>query len=237
MYLVVVWLPVAIVTTVVCAAATCVMVPICGDSKWGYYPGLVWARVLCRAALVRVDVEGKERVCRERPYVFAANHQSVFDIFLVYGWLGVKFRWIMKKELRRIPVVGRTCEIMGHIFIDRSNAKAARRSLDAAEARLRSGGCSIVMFPEGTRTKDGIVGRFKRGALVIARDLQLPIVPVSIVGAYEVMPYHAWYIKPGRIKMVIHKPVETAGLSDAELHTAIDKIRDEVASSVNFNDK
>lgn len=232
LYIATVFIPTAVITTVACAALTCLMIPVCGDSKWGYYPGLVWAKILCTTALVKVDVEGRGNIDPQSSYVFAANHQSIFDIFLVYGWLGVKFRWIMKKELRRVPIIGKTCEMMGHIFIDRTNARAAKRSLEAAEKRLKGGKCSIVMFPEGTRTRDGKVGRFKRGALVIARDLQLPVVPVSIIGAYDVMPYHAWYIKPGTIRMTIHPPVMTAGISDTELHTTTDRIRNTVASAI-----
>lgn len=230
-YLIVVYLPIAVVTTVICATLTCLMIPIWGDSRWGYYPGMVWARILCRAALVRVRVEGREWIDPGRSYIFAANHQSIFDIFLVYGWLGVKFRWIMKKELRRIPFVGRACEMMGHIFIDRSNPKAARRSLLAAEQRLRHG-TSVFIFPEGTRTKDGSVGPLKRGAFFIARDLSLPIVPVTISGAYEVMPYHAAYISPGTIRLTIHAPVAPDGLADPQLPETIRAIRHTIESAL-----
>lgn len=233
-YHITIFVPIALITTIICAVATCIMIPICGDTKWGYYPGMIWAKILCTTALVKVKIEGQNHIAPKQSYIFAANHQSIFDVFLVYGWLGVKFRWIMKKELRMIPFVGKACEMMGHIFINRSNAIAAKRSLEAAEKQLQKGG-SIFMFPEGTRTKTGAVGKFKRGALVIARDLKLPIVPVSIVGAYEVMPYHAWYIQPGIIKLIIHKPIPTKGLSDADMHTAINIVQNSVASALQQN--
>lgn len=223
-YLIFIFLPIAVVTTLFFAVATIVMIPIWGDSRWGYYPGKIWAKILCTCALVRVNVEGQENFSSSESYVFVANHQSIFDIFLVYGWLNTKFRWIMKKELRRIPFVGKACEMMGHIFIDRSHPMKARHSIEAAEKRLRGGG-SIFVFPEGTRTKNGQVGKFKRGAFTIARDLKLSVVPVSIIGAYEVMPYHSCYIRPGIIKMVIHKPMPTNELTTETMEEFVDSAR------------
>lgn len=231
LYHISVFIPIAIVTTIICATATCVMIPIWGDKRWGYYPGMIWAKILCTTALVRVRAEGREHVSPDSTYVFTANHQSIFDVFLVYGWLGTKFRWVMKKEIRHIPFIGKACEMMGHIFIDRSNAVAAKKSIEAAERRLKSGG-SIFIFPEGTRTKDGAVGKFKRGAFVMARDLQLPVVPATIAGAYEVMPYHSWLIHPGTIRLIIHHPIEASLMDEERMNLTIAQIRNTIASSL-----
>lgn len=231
LYHIAVFVPIALVTTVLCATATILMIPIWGDHRWGYYPGMVWAKVLCRTALVRVEVYGRENIAPGRTYIFAANHQSIFDVFLVYGWLGVPFRWVMKKEIRRIPFIGKACEMMGHIFIDRSNAVAARKSIEAAEQRLGRGG-SIFIFPEGTRTKTGEVGRLKKGAFVMARDLNLPIVPVTISGAYETMPYHAAYIRPGTIKMYIHQPIRAKLSTPEEIADTMNRTRSTIASKL-----
>lgn len=230
-YLFFVFLPVAMVTTIVFAVATIIMIPIWGDSRWGYYPGKLWAKILCTVALVRVKVEGCDNMDSSKSYVFIANHQSIFDIFLVYGWLNIKFKWIMKKELRRIPFVGKACEMMGHIFIDRSNPIRARQSLEVAEKRLRGGG-SIFIFPEGTRTRTGMVGKFKKGAFTIAKDLKLPVIPVSIIGAYDVMPYNSWYIKPGIIKMVIQRPIPTESLNDKNMDCFVDFVCEKVKSKL-----
>ena len=118
----------------------------------------------------------------------------------------------MKKELRRIPFVGKACVSAGHIFIDRSNSVRAKQSIEKAEERLRNGS-SVVIFPEGTRTRTGKLMRFKRGAFAIAADLHLPVVPITIKGAFEVMPTDSWYIKPGVIEMIVHPPVDTQGLT------------------------
>ena len=230
LYHIIVFLPIALTTTLICAVATCIMIPICGNRLWGYFPGMVWAKVLCTTALVRIKIEGRENIAPNATYIFAANHQSLFDIFLVYGWLGTPFRWVMRKELRQIPFVGKACEMMGHIFIDRNNAIAASKSLKTAEEHLQRGS-SIFIFPEGTRTKDGKVARFKRGAFIMARDMHLPIVPVTIKGAYEVLPYHGVYIKPGTITMILHQPVSPDQLCD-NINETISAVHDTIANSL-----
>ncbi len=231
LYHITVFLPIALCVTVVCALVTIVMTAIFGDRKWGYWPGMVWSRILCYTALVRVRVSGRENCAPRQSYIFVANHQSIFDIFLIYGWLNCPFKWIMKKELRKIPFVGKACESAGHIFIDRSSPIRARKSIMKAEERLR-GGVSVVIFPEGTRTKDGQVGRFKKGAFSIAADIHLPVVPITIKGAYETLPYHGRYIRPGVIEMKIHKPIDTSGTTHDNIAALLDEARAAVAAGL-----
>ena len=158
------------------------------------------------------DVTGMERLDPRQSYIFMMNHQSWFDIFTVYGWLPYFFKWIMKADLRRIPFVGRACESAGHIFINRESPKAAQRSLEKAKSVLRHG-VSVVIFPEGTRSRDGRLGRFKRGGFKIATDLGLPVVPVTLRGCFERMPRGTFAVKPGRIDMVVHAPIDVSAHS------------------------
>jgi 1-acyl-sn-glycerol-3-phosphate acyltransferase len=137
----------------------------------------------------------------------AANHQSIFDIFAIYGWLPNIFKWIMKAELRKIPLVGKACETAGHIFIDRTNPVSAKISLEKAENQLKNG-VSVVIFPEGTRTKTGNPGVFKKGAFRIATDLRLPILPVTIRGSFERVIPGSFNFTPGTIEMIFHEPVD-----------------------------
>lgn len=130
----------------------------------------------------------------------------------------------MKKEIRKIPIVGKACDIMGHIFINRSSAIQAQKSLLLAEAKLKNGN-SVVIFPEGTRTKDGCLGKFKKGAFTIARDLHLPIIPITIKGAFEVMPYNKLFFTPGKISMIIHEPIDTSNLSDDNIYDMIENVK------------
>ncbi len=131
----------------------------------------------------------------------------------------------MKKEIRKIPFVGKACDSAGHIFADRSNAVRAKHSIDEAKVRLEKG-ASVVIFPEGTRTKNGLLGRFKKGAFMIAADLHLPVVPITIRGAYDVLPANSCYIKPGTIEMVVHEPISTENLTYENLPEFINKIHD-----------
>lgn len=208
LYEILVFFPIFLCLTIFTALATIVIAFLFGDVRWGYVPARLWSRAACLFSFVRVEVSGMENFDRNKSYVFVANHQSVFDVFLIYGWLDSQFKWVMKKEIRKIPFIGRACEAAGHIYIDRGNSKSAYRSMELVKKKLVNG-ISVAMFPEGSRTSDGSLGRFKRGAFSLANDLSLPIVPISISGAYEVLKKNTCLIIPGRIKMTIHKPIET----------------------------
>lgn len=231
LYQILIFYPLGSIVTIIIALATIIMISVGRKTNWDYYPGMVWGRIMCFLALVPTKTVGRENIDPNRSYIFAANHQSIFDIFLIYGRLNSKFRWVMKKELREVPFIGKTCDLMGHIFIDRSSPMKARKSLDLAEKRLKNG-LSIVIFPEGTRTKDGRLGRLKRGAFKMAEELKLPIVPVTIVGAYDVMPYGAKLIKPGKIRLVIHKPIETTDLCSENMDETIAQVRDSIQTAL-----
>ncbi|HOJ66281.1 MAG TPA: lysophospholipid acyltransferase family protein, partial [Paludibacteraceae bacterium] len=172
-----------------------------------YLPARWWSKATCGLFFIKVKVKGLEKIERGKSYVFAANHQSMFDIFVIYGWLPVRFKWIMKKELRKVPFVGLASEMAGHIFVDRSNAQAAKLSIEKAEKQLKKGN-SIVIFPEGTRSTNGQMRKFKKGAFQIAADLALPIVPVTIKGSFERLSKTSFKVKPGVIEMIIHQPID-----------------------------
>lgn len=172
--------------------------------------GVYWARVNAAIAPMRVTVEGRENAVPGQSYVIVANHQSQFDIFALYGWLGLDFRWVMKQELRNVPFLGPACHRIGHVFIDRSNSEAARASISAAREQLR-GGTSILFFPEGTRSLDGRLLPFRKGAFHLALELGLPVLPVSVVGTRHILPPRTLSLFPGRAKLVVHPPIEARG--------------------------
>lgn len=197
--------PLLLVATILAAVSTIVLTS-CGI-KWGaYYPAHWWARLFCWLNLVTVSVKGHENVDRGTSYVFVANHQGAFDIFSIYGFLGHDFKWMMKKSLRSIPLVGYSCYRAGHIFVDHSSPRAVRTTMEQAEKRLK-GGASLVVFPEGARTWDGHMRQFKKGAYQLALEFNLPLVPVSIDGAYDVMSRKMKLPKWGHITLTIHKPI------------------------------
>ena len=227
-----IFVPLAILVSTIIFILIIIMTPIAGEKKWGYYPGRVLGRIMCFLALTRIKIIGNENIDSQKSYIFVANHQSMFDIFLVYGYLNAKFKWIMKQEIRKTPLLGKACESMGHIFVDRSSPMRAQKSLEEAKDRLLQGSNSVFLFPEGTRSANGKIGRFKRGAFTIARDLHLPIIPVTISGAYNVLPKNGWYITPGKITMTIHQPIDTTNLSDDNLNEMIDLVKNTIESKL-----
>lgn len=200
-------IPVFLVLTILTAVVTIVGCLLGGERIFAYYPGKIWSWLTCHLALCPVTVKGYENIDRKKSYVFVANHQGAFDIFMIYGFLGVPIKWVMKAGIGKIPFVGAACRAAGFIFVDNSSVKAAARSVFEAERSLKKGG-SIVVFPEGSRTYDGKMIRFKKGAYQMAADQHLQIVPITLNGPYKVLPIGKLLVHPHAMEMVIHKPVE-----------------------------
>lgn len=180
---------------------------IVSKAAWvGYRPAVWWARIMTWLTLVRVQVKGRENITRGQSYVFVANHQGAYDIFAIYGWLGHNFRWMMKKSLERIPLVGWACKRIGQVFVDNRTPAGIADTMHAAE-HLMARGMSIVVFPEGSRTFTGAVGKFKRGAFVLSTEFGFPVVPVTIDGAFAVMPRTSPLPRYGRITLTIHPAI------------------------------
>lgn len=201
-------LPLVLCATALTALATIIGCALGGAKTWGYYPAMLWSRFMCWIMLLPVKVEGRELLDKRQSYVFVANHQGPYDIFLVYGYLGRSFRWMMKKSLRNIPLVGKACESAGHIMVDKSGPKAIHRTYEQAEQVLKHG-VSLVVFPEGARSFTGHMGKFRRGAFQLADELRLPVVPVTIDGSFDVLPrqkginFVTWH----QLRLVIHDPI------------------------------
>ena len=193
--------------------------------------GVPWARVMAWVTPMRVEVEGRENIDPHQSYVLVSNHQSQYDIFMLYGWLGVDFKWVMKQELRKVPGVGVACERLGHIFIDRSNHAAAIATLEAARTKIVDG-TSVIFFPEGTRSTDGRLLRFKRGAFRMAVDLGLPILPLTVTGTRDVLPANTSDVMPGSARLIIHEPISIEGVTVEGCQELSDRVREVIASSL-----
>lgn len=218
----VVFVPLFVVFTLITALVVILMAPIFGNRFWGYHPPKWWSRFTCWLALCRVRTRGHEHLDSRQSYIFVANHQGAFDIFLVYGFLNHAIIWMQKKSLREIPFVGFASEKAGHVFVDNSNTTARATSIEKAKERINHG-MSMVIFPEGARTKSGKMGRFKRGAFHIAHDMKLPVVPLTINGPYDILKRNTLQLKPGKkMELVIHPPVRTDNLTQAELFELMD---------------
>ena len=198
--------PIFIAATFVTALITSIGSLIFGTHWWGYYPPHIWARFTCMLLFIKVKVNGRENIDRKTSYIFVANHPGAFDIFSIYGYLNHNFKWLMKKELEKIFMVGWACKCAGHVFVDDSSVAGIKETIAEAEQTLKHG-MSLVIFPEGSRSWDGKMIPFKRGAFMLAGEFRLPVVPVTIDGSFKAMPRFTYNMRPCTIKLTIHKPI------------------------------
>ncbi len=198
----------------------------------GVIPHLVarlWARLILWECGVKVSVEGLEKVKPGIPCIYAANHQSQFDILAVLGYLPVQFRWLAKKELFQIPIFGLAMRRAGYIPIDRSHPRKAIKSLEEAAQKIRSG-TSVLIFPEGTRSTDGRLLPFKLGGITLALKSKSPIIPLAISGSRGVLPRGRLWVRPGHIKIIIGRMIETADYEPSQKNLLASKLREAIES-------
>lgn len=231
-YLIFFLIPVGIFTTIICAITTIIGCAIGNNNIWGYYPGMFWSKLICFLSFCPVTVEGKENIKKGQSYIFASNHTSIYDVFVIYGYIGVNFKWIMKKELENIPFIGWACKSAGFLFINRKKGREAFKTLQEAKEIFR-GGTSLVIFPEGTRTPDGMVGKFKRGAFEIAQSMELPIIPVCLQGGFNVMPKTRFYPTPGPLKISFLPSLEFYSSDHDDFIVQVEKIREQIVGVTN----
>ena len=193
----------------------------------GHRCARAWSWLILKTSGVRVSVEGLERLDPSRSYVFAANHQSTYDIPILFASLPFQLRIIAKESLGKIPFMGWHLWRAGHVLVDRSNPGAG---VVKKMARLVAAGHSLIVFPEGTRSVDGAVGRFKGGSFVIALQSALPVVPITITGSRLVMAKGELTVRPGDVSVVVHEPIETSAIPRDAVRDLADQVRATVAA-------
>ncbi|MDR1653948.1 MAG: 1-acyl-sn-glycerol-3-phosphate acyltransferase [Prevotellaceae bacterium] len=225
-------LPLAMALTFLTAVLTMLFSPVFPKSRFAHAIPKAWARAVCLLLLIRVKTYGKENINTHQSYVYISNHQSIIDIFVIYGWLPSVFKWMMKAELFKIPFVGWACKAAGHIFLDRSAGIEASKSIAEAKRKLQDG-ISIVIFPEGSRTHNGQMQRFKRGAFRIAGDLRLPVLPVTLSGSYRRLPRnHGPKFSPGTVKVYFHQPIDLTNHTQEQENALMQQAWDLIASKL-----
>ena len=228
-YQLLVGLPVLVISTIITAFEVGIGCAIGNGHFWGYYPGHWWGRIIVRSLLLPVTVEGQEHLEKEQSYVFVANHQGAFDIFLIYGFLNRNFKWMMKRSLGSIPFVGFACRRSHQIFVDKRGPKKIKETYDRAREILQQG-YSVTVFPEGARSFTGHMGKFRKGAFALADELQLPVVPLTINGSFDVLPRQRGFnfINWHPLRLTIHQPIYPVGQGlqnvDATLRQAYDSV-------------
>jgi 1-acyl-sn-glycerol-3-phosphate acyltransferase len=187
-----------------------------------------WAKIALVATGVKVKVEGLEQIQGKGPYIFMSNHQGGYDIFALHGHLPFDFKWLAKKELFSIPFFGWTLTAAGYISIDRKGSRDTVRAMNEAAQKIQDG-MSVVIFPEGSRSPDGLIQPFKKGGFTLAIKSKVPIIPVAIVGSREIMPKGRITVNPGKITIRIGPTIETKELSLQDWKALMGKVAESIS--------
>lgn len=215
--------PILLVATIITALVTIVGCRFGDAHYWSFHPARIWSWLIIRLLLLPISVKRLAPLDVHQSYIFVANHQGTFDIFLIYAFLSRPFKWMMKRGLRSIPFVGVACERSGQVFVDKSGPHAVEHTLKQARNVLRDG-MSLVVFPEGARTFTGHPAAFRRGAFFLAVKLGLPVVPLSIDGSFDVLPRQRGLVGLAHrhaLRLVVGEPIFPQSAEDGE----IDRLR------------
>jgi 1-acyl-sn-glycerol-3-phosphate acyltransferase len=192
-----------------------------------------WSWLILATTGVEVTVSGLDRIVAGKTYVFVANHQSIYDIPCLFWNIPFQLRIIAKESLGSFPMLGPHLKRTGHMLVDRS--KPDRSGIFGWASRLTANGLSLIVFPEGTRSRDGRMGKFKGGSIMLAMQAGLPIVPISVIGSRHVMKKGELTTKPGRVTLIVHDPIATVPDPEPSV-TAVrelaNRIRDVIRPSV-----
>jgi 1-acyl-sn-glycerol-3-phosphate acyltransferase len=189
-----------------------------------------WSWLILATTGVSVEVKGLDLLPRDRTFIFVSNHQSIYDIPVIFATLPYQLRIIAKESLGSFPFLGWHLQRNGHLLVDRRNPD--RAGILRRWRALVGEGLSLIIFPEGTRSADGRVGRFKAGSFLLAVEAQLPVVPLSIDGTRRVMRKGRLMTCPGHARLVVHAPIDTAGLAVADARRLAEQVRDVIAQDV-----
>lgn len=195
-----------------------------------YYPAVIWCRLSCIIFLIPVKIVDRDKyVQKDKRYVFVANHQGIFDVFVLYGYMKQNFKWIMKDSLRKIPLLGKACAETEHIFVNRTTPQ---KDLLRKAMSIIKGGKSMTIFAEGTRCDDGKLGEFKKGAFVIANLTQTPVVPIAIEGSYDILPKGCWCLHWSKVTVTYHTPIECKGRDSENVDYLLNETRSVIAKTL-----
>jgi 1-acyl-sn-glycerol-3-phosphate acyltransferase len=187
----------------------------------------LWAWLILKTCGVEVEVEGRKNLVPGGTYVLASNHQSLFDTPILFAYLPLSFRILYKKSLNRIPFLGWHLFLSGHVPVERESPAKATESLDHAAERIRSG-TSVAVFPEGTRSYDGVMRAFRKGSFRLALKASTPVVPLTISGSHLVMKRGRVTVYPGKVKLTIGEPIPVSGLAESDAASLSERVREVV---------
>ncbi len=193
--------------------------------NFSYFMMKTWNRSIAWLMGIKFSLSGLENLVPKTSYIITPNHQGIADILAIVSTLPVRFRWVIKKELLKIPVWGWALWSTGAIAIDRSNSTTAIERLNKEKDQKLKDGWSVLIYPEGTRTPDGFLKEFKKGAFMMAVQTGIPILPVVCNGAFKILPKKMLDFRPGLVKLTICPPIPTKGLSEIDVPELMSKTR------------
>jgi 1-acyl-sn-glycerol-3-phosphate acyltransferase len=203
--------------------------------EWrGRYMGWIvrlWAKIILKASFIEFKIEGEENIKPDTHYFFAANHESEFDIPLVFAAIKLQMVAISKIELKNIPFLGWAMQAAGHIFVNRKNHVSALKSMEKARESMSQNPRSVIIFPEGTRSKDGQILPFKKGGLILAMNLKMEVVPLGIIGTRTFIQ-NKFSSRNQTLKLIIGKPIKTSSINYADRNIFVKNVRSEVVKLV-----
>jgi 1-acyl-sn-glycerol-3-phosphate acyltransferase len=208
-----------IINTFLLGSLIIILSPLDRSGNFVHYIGKFWSRLNIYLGFCRVKVRGKEHLDPERAYIVMPNHQSFFDVLALIAYLPLQLRWVVKAEIRKTPLFGYALQRMGHIYVDRVRGDSIRRSIEKAAHKVK-GNTSVVFFPEGARSEDGRLLKFRKGGFILAQKSGCPILPITLNGSRFVLPKNTLDLMPGKIEIRIHRPIESPkvlGLDDTLL--------------------
>jgi 1-acyl-sn-glycerol-3-phosphate acyltransferase len=194
-----------------------------------YYPAVLWAKFMIRIFLLPMKVVGLENLEPDKKYIFVANHQGFWDVFMMFGYLEHNFKWMMKDSLRKMPFVGKGCYDTGHIFVNR---ESPQKEIFVKAIRILKSGTSLGIFAEGTRTDTGRLGEFKKGAFAIADMTQVEVVPLAIEGSFKLLPKKAIFMNWTPLKLTIMKPLAPIGKGKENVEYLMNESRSAIAKAL-----
>ena len=221
----------------------CVFSPLClllallwKNQKLLYWLGRIGCKLVLIAAGIKVEIRGLEFLDTSQNYLFLANHQSYCDPPAIIATIPLDVRLILKKELRWIPLLGIIMNKGGFIFIDRHKRVESFKYMAKIVDQLRQG-YSFLIYPEGTRTRTGHLGSFKKGVFALAIKSKVPIIPITVSGSYSIMPPSSYLIKSGTIKLTLHQPILTAGFHLSDRHLLMHQVSETITKNLQSSEK
>jgi len=219
--------PVAIIATIIFGIPVILASLVTYSGRPAYILSRMWAWLISKAAGVTFSLQGGVKAVPGTSYIVTPNHQGNIDILALILMLPTPYRWVIKKELLKIPLFGSALRRTGAVSIDRANKGQAVSTLRRGADKLK-GGWSLLIYPEGTRTPDGNLQALKKGAFMMAVDTGIPILPVTVNGAFKILPKKTLDLKPGHITVTIGDPIPTEGLTEKDVPQLMERARDAI---------